>query len=301
MSGHLRNKILVLGRRGVGKLSLVKKILELTSQEFRAHEPNNHSGLKVPWNITTRYYVADVLFWIEETDDVNQQILDEYMDEENGIGRVVDAIIFVFQKDKVVLIWMPTSFDDIKMFLPFFQKYEPSILLAVGSGTSVLDPEDNVYNSWCLSNGFEYIDLEVSPSVSDESAGLMRILEALQSHVWDGFQRIQQNEIRDNEAYLDSNAETDPRRFIQDMNPLSLNQNADENVELFGDILPTEAELDLIREQLFGDLDDDDGLDRVLTRLHSLRERGQSLPDDERRRLAASVAWSFGMQFGGLR
>jgi len=36
-------------------------------------------------------------------------------------------------------------------------------------------------------------------------------------------------------------------------------------------VLPTEAELDLIREQLFGDLDDDDGLDRVLTRLHSLR------------------------------
>ena len=61
----------------------------------------------------------------------------------------------------------PTSFDDIKMFLPFSQKYEPSILLVVGSGTSVLDPEDNVYNSWCLSNGFEFIDLEVSPSVSD--------------------------------------------------------------------------------------------------------------------------------------
>ncbi|CAG8486448.1 11114_t:CDS:2, partial [Paraglomus brasilianum] len=294
MSEHLRNKILVLGRRGVGKLSLVKRILESTSQEFRAHELDNHSGLKVPWNIATRYYVADVHFWIEETDDVNQQILNEYMDEENGIGRVVDAIIFVFQKDK------PTSFDDIKMFLPFSQKYEPSILLTVGSGTSVLDPEENVYNSWCLSNGFEFIDLEVSPSVSDESAGLMRILEALQSHVWDGFQRIQQNEIRDNEAYLDSNAERDSRRFVQDMNPLLFNQNVDENIELFGDVLPTEAELGLIREQLFGDLDDDDGLDRVLTRLHSLRERGQSLPDDERRRLAASVAWSFGMQFGGL-
>jgi len=61
----------------------------------------------------------------------------------------------------------PTSFDDIKMFLPFSQKYEPSILLAVGSGTSVLDPEENAYNAWCLNNGFEFIDLEVSPSVSD--------------------------------------------------------------------------------------------------------------------------------------
>ena len=55
--------------------------------------------------------MADVHFWIEETDDVNQQILNEYMDEENGIGRVVDAIIFVFQKDKVVLIWIMHTFE----------------------------------------------------------------------------------------------------------------------------------------------------------------------------------------------
>jgi len=55
--------------------------------------------------------VADVFFWIEETDDVNQQILDEYMDEENGVGRVVDAIIFVFQKDKVVFIWIMHTFE----------------------------------------------------------------------------------------------------------------------------------------------------------------------------------------------
>jgi len=46
----------------------------------------------------------------------------------------------------------------------------------------------------------------------------MRILEALQSHVWDGFQRIQQNEIRDNEAYLDSNAERG--RFIANVDRL---------------------------------------------------------------------------------
>ncbi|CAJ0842215.1 4833_t:CDS:2 [Entrophospora sp. SA101] len=103
-------------------------------------EEENYSDLLVDWNIETKYYKARVYFWIDETvgrNDINWEVVTGYLDEDNGIGDVVDAIIFVFRKDE------PSTFEDIHTFLPFIKRYEPSITLA---------------------NGFEYVDLEETKS-----------------------------------------------------------------------------------------------------------------------------------------
>ncbi|CAJ0627737.1 5486_t:CDS:2 [Entrophospora sp. SA101] len=125
-------------------------------------EEENYSDLLVDWNIETKYYKARVYFWIDETvgrNDINWEVVTGYLDEDNGIGDVVDAIIFVFRKDE------PSTFEDIHTFLPFIKRYEPSITLA---------------------NGFEYVDLEETKSQDAiERVGIDRILEALQSHMWE--------------------------------------------------------------------------------------------------------------------
>jgi hypothetical protein len=35
---------------------------------------------------------------------VNKEVIQGYENEENGIGKVVDAILFVFKKDEVLIV-----------------------------------------------------------------------------------------------------------------------------------------------------------------------------------------------------
>jgi len=72
----------------------------------------------------------------------------------------------------------------------------------------------------------------------------------------------------------------------------------DSDAEFFGDALPSQREIENMHRQIFCDFDDEDGLDKVLARLNNLREKSKSLSDEERRKLAASVACSFGMHMG---
>ncbi|CAJ0901382.1 3471_t:CDS:2 [Entrophospora sp. SA101] len=57
-----------------------------------------------------------------------------------------------------------------------------------------------------------------------------------------------------------------------------------------------QEEVELMYDQIFGDFDEEDGLDKVLSKLNNLR--GKMLPDNERRKLAASVAYSFSKHMG---
>ncbi|RIA92227.1 alpha and gamma adaptin binding protein p34-domain-containing protein [Glomus cerebriforme] len=304
----IKNKILVLGRRGAGKLSIVKQILSITNQSIDDFniEDKNHSGIKIPWKINTKYYSAKVDFWIDETvhkDHVNKEVIQGYENEENGIGKVVDAILFIFKKDE------PATFDDIKVFTSFIQQYDPAITLAIGTG-KIIQGVDDPYEDWCLENGFEYVDMEVTKKDNiDERIGIERILEALQSNMWEGLTRITQT------AGKSSNIENDEyhHELIEALSQANLKANEstssqlhdhnsapfdDNDAEFFGDALPSQLEIENMHRQIFCDFDDEDGLDKVLTRLSNLREKSKSLSDEERRKLAASVACSFGMHMG---
>ena len=55
-----------------------------------------------------------------------------------------------------------TTFDDIKVFMPFIQQYDPAITLTIGTGKSIQNADDDPYEDWCLENGFEYVDMEAT-------------------------------------------------------------------------------------------------------------------------------------------
>ncbi|CAG8595620.1 15980_t:CDS:2 [Cetraspora pellucida] len=288
----MRNKILVLGRRGD------------ISKDFE-----DHAGKRVPWKIATKYYTAQVEFWIDETvqkDLADAEVIKGYENEESGIGNVVDAILFVFRKDQ------PSTFDDIHVYLPFIRIYEPSIILAIGTGkidANKSHEDEDAFENWCLENGFEYVDAEEEEQENGERVGLNRILEALQSNMWEGMVR---EPLNDNDSHLEEhenyqelsitqlkldqkNAKNDMMSPLHDYNSAPFDND---DVEFFKDVLPSQKEIESMYNHIFDDFDDEDGLDKVLTRLNSLRERGKTLSDKERRKLAASVACSFGLHVG---
>ncbi|KAF9311445.1 hypothetical protein BG003_007422 [Podila horticola] len=274
-----RNKILVVGRRGVGKLSLVQSILgsriipttsvsksrpssplilpaipvpmleetimeeniglltppitttttssqpyvfdipssQLTQQtqgssanqqQQQDQDPStpgraklDHSGVTIPWTIDTKYYSVKVDFWIDETYAQGRSAMEQMVEsgELDELGSVVEAVVFCFSKNQ------SATFHDIKPWLSFVERHEPSITLCVATTAPAPQPEEPLqtgqleadseviedYDDWCLANGFEYIDLQEQPESlgQEEHVGLDRILEALAAHMWDGLKR----------------------------------------------------------------------------------------------------------------
>lgn len=82
--------------------------------------------------------------------------------------------------------------------------------------------------------------------------------------------------------------------------------------------MPSESEINKMRDQLFGGIDEDDGLDKAFEAIQSMRgecalaylfvvlvfltiyylEHGKNMSDEERRKMAAQVALSFAAQLG---
>ncbi|KAI9311549.1 hypothetical protein BX666DRAFT_1996238 [Dichotomocladium elegans] len=186
MSRVLRNKILLVG---TGLLDFVKGIYQSSELEFPQDRVDNelkksnglHSGIIIPWRIETKYYTATVEFWLDELEgDDKAEVLKSYVDPDNGIGDVVDALVYVFRKDK------RDSFEGIKEWLPFVEKHEPSILMCAGLPAG----EDNVelpdIEDWCLDHQFEYVDLDEKTVEPLDKAGWDLAVDILQTNLWDG-------------------------------------------------------------------------------------------------------------------
>ncbi|KAG0287225.1 hypothetical protein BGZ96_008823 [Linnemannia gamsii] len=157
----------------------------------------DHSGVTIPWTIDTKYYSVEVDFWIDETEAHGSAELERMIEsgDLDEMGAVVEAVVFCFSKNQ------PSTFHDIKPWLAFVERHEPSITLCVATDAP-MDQEKSQetrlesdvvedFDDWCLANGFEFIDLQDQPlnSNHDEHVGLDRILEALAAHMWDGLKR----------------------------------------------------------------------------------------------------------------
>ncbi|KAG0240064.1 hypothetical protein BGW41_007229 [Actinomortierella wolfii] len=169
----------------------------------------DHSGVTIPWTIDTKYYTVKVDFWIDETDPKGRRELERMINagDLDEIGAVVEAVVFCFSKND------PSTFHDIKPWVHFVERMEPAITLCVATDAPkqsesdagatekaeipdededpTVDEEVTDYDDWCLSNGFEYVDLQEDTEGlgADEHVGLDRVLEALAAHMWDGLKR----------------------------------------------------------------------------------------------------------------
>jgi hypothetical protein len=63
-------------------------------------EVNDESQM-IPWNIDTKYYTANVDFWLDHIESDAAEAVKAFTDDEAGISEVVDALVLVFRKDEV--------------------------------------------------------------------------------------------------------------------------------------------------------------------------------------------------------
>ncbi|KAI8142490.1 hypothetical protein BJV82DRAFT_144027 [Fennellomyces sp. T-0311] len=295
----LRNKILVVGNKDSGILDFVKGIFKACDKEFPQKlvdeelkkSEGKHSGICIPWTIDTKYYTAKVDFWLDQVDG-DQDVIKGYADQNNGIGQVVDAFVYVFRKDEL------SSFDGIKDWLPFLESCEPSIQLCVADGKQE-DDDLALIEDWCLDHQFEYVDLDQKTVEPLDKAGWDLAVDVLQTNLWDGMSQKEPDSKKSNEPLLED------EEFYKELQMLSLEKEKDQpkdstdaNDDDIDFDMPSQSEILRMQQQLFADIDKEDGLDKAFETMQALREQGKDLPDDERRRLAAKVALSFAAQLG---
>ncbi|KAJ1994138.1 hypothetical protein GGI25_000827 [Coemansia spiralis] len=223
-----KNKVLVLGRASVDKDGLIRCIMSPESPGERASAIGSSAeSAKIKWSLETRYYKAELEFWVDSTEQLTeperQYVLDwletpdshlqDTTDDEctntnipslntqtipiedsmvqlqEHLSEVVDAIIFIFDPD------IPSSFTDILPWARYGRLYQPEILLCVAvSGPisrnsptepavsadddEVVDEARDKWFAWCISNGWEWVDL------TDPEYSIDNIRDSLTSNEW---------------------------------------------------------------------------------------------------------------------
>ncbi|KAJ1879899.1 hypothetical protein LPJ57_002574 [Coemansia sp. RSA 486] len=210
MEGDLqRNKILVLGRSEIDKLALVNTVVGEPVDKTPA---GAETSAKVDWRIETRYFDAQVEFWIDSTEPLSvdhQEFMQKWLDApdkldgtdgnetttedipiddtmemlQEQLSQVVDAIVFVFDPLD------PDSFRDILPWARMARTHQPEVLMCVANGRQTDTESNDVSNvdkdrwfEWCISNGWEWVDLTDSDPETEHS--IDRVREALISNQW---------------------------------------------------------------------------------------------------------------------
>ncbi|KAI8647739.1 hypothetical protein BD408DRAFT_286 [Parasitella parasitica] len=291
-----KNKILVTSQPNGGTLQFVKDIFTISNnREFpqslvdtRLNDTQGDLvGVCIPYEIDTKYYTAKVDFWLDEIDRATEkETIKAYCEKDTEISKVIDAFVFIFDKNE------PSTFDTAKEWLPFLNQAEPGIRLCIGnSSKEPLTMEvDAEINDWCLSNGFDYVDMDEKTDIPMDKVRMELALEIIQTNFWDGMVKKNVNGIAEDEDLL---REIRELKLAQEKDITSLSDN-DEDVE----DMPTQDEIKKMRHDLFADIDGEDGLDKAFEKIQAIREHGKSLSDEERRKMAAQVALSFAAQLG---
>ncbi|KAJ1658256.1 hypothetical protein IWQ61_002473 [Dispira simplex] len=349
----MRNKILMLSPLDVNAHALVHTIIH--PNRSSPSLPDDEACV-VPWRIDTKYYTANVEFWIDKIPLPEQGTANsksptpsatDIVDEFGQVADVIDALVYVFD------ITRPDTFAGIHTWATFVKSHDIAIALCVGcvgslkedkglmlngiitDGTNqntdavteheedygtfashhafaeesevrpAISPSNNggddaEFEDWCLDHGFEYIRVEphghtsASSSPGDGTMGIARVVEALQSHMWQGM--IPKSRSADGPVPVRS----DPLTQCEVSMSLSgehrknelfrTNGKAKLNGVLRGTNRPELTDVDAAFRAF---ANDQDGLDELITQIRYWREFGQGMTDDERHNLAADISQSF--------
>ncbi|KAJ2852763.1 hypothetical protein IWW36_000120 [Coemansia brasiliensis] len=201
MDPAVKNKILVLGRSEVQKIALVRSII---AGNTCINETTEDESAKIEWQLETRYFKAQLEFWIdntEEASDTYKQHMEQWlssstedtkftdsipMDKEmtelqEQLSDMVDAIVFVFDPSR------PQTFAEIVPWARYAQTYEPNVLLCVALGDKAADEANaDRWFDWCVANGWEWVDLTDKDPQTEYTVA--RIREALCTNEWDSME-----------------------------------------------------------------------------------------------------------------
>ncbi|KAJ1675424.1 hypothetical protein EV182_001293 [Spiromyces aspiralis] len=160
--------------------------------------PTGHGGAaldgdyaRIPWSIDTKYYTAEVEFWVDSTDHLSQDTTDgEEQDTmttdelHKSLADLVDAVIVVYDP-----AW-PDTFQDIYVWERFAAKYDPDIKICfawhagASSKPEGLEGEIDRAEQWCLEHGWELVvDAGLEPYDQEENS-IDRIRDALINKTW---------------------------------------------------------------------------------------------------------------------
>ncbi|KAJ1966022.1 hypothetical protein IWQ62_002527, partial [Dispira parvispora] len=157
--------------------------------------------------------------------------------------------------------------------------------------------DDAKFEDWCVEHGFEYIRVEadghrtVSPGA--DTMGVARVVEALQSHMWQGMtpkSRSGGSIPARAEPFTQSEAPALLAGVPQENERFEPHGNA-EQTGVPGGI--SHPELTDVNAAFRAFANDHDGLDELVAQIRYWRELGQSMTDDERHKLAADISQSF--------
>ncbi|KAH9246944.1 hypothetical protein BSLG_005180 [Batrachochytrium salamandrivorans] len=335
--GGIKNRILLIGTdTNSDRIDLVKETLHSlagTSHEMTSgveswqdlallYPPSStmvaaHTEPLVYFQIHTKYYHAEVVFQLDdqyklickaledkvdgdadtEKDTPTQKCLEHAEDTAPmPISPVsmsnVDAILYLVCETETMdqirktLAWMETAITDNDI----------SVAMMVVPESAINTPGNHAdLEALCMDAGIELVDWQPRAAMQDpvsseaaprnnlvnlshksllnedggtdeELTGASRIAEALTLNIWDGM----------------------TRKTSQTQDP--------QPDEEFGDY--TMADIDDMGQHLFGDIDTDDGFEKTLQALQTLRSQGQNMPDADRRALAEKVALAFQLHLG---
>ncbi|KAJ1947140.1 hypothetical protein GGF37_000661 [Kickxella alabastrina] len=347
MDTTAKNKILVLGREAVELPKLVDSIINDTETNARA-ETNSKIQWLIDtryFNATVEFWIDNteqlpqthVEFmreWLksptkfdndndseEEEEEVAHSAKEIPIDEamatlQEHLGDVVDAIVFVF--DPLV----PESFADILPWARMGRVHQPEVLLCVAQNTHANNNDnsnaDNKAEScgdmdrwfeWCVSNGWEWVDLTDSDPDTEYTVG--RIRESLMSNQWDTMvvKKKQAEKEENAPAQLDTLAENDVADS-DDFRPSGM--NGQEVWDSFDSITQQldAARIDTLHQSLFTEIplqgqqtnrpdgptgldgngtdDGQDDVSELIARIRSMRSEISQMPDKEQARARAA-------------
>lgn len=184
-------KILVVGLKGSGKLSLLKKLTGSLPIDI---PPDGHGGVTHEHAIKNQYYEALVDIWVEEFDEGGvDDLCTSYCSQEAAEVRAsLGVLVLTFRKNQPeeLITRLLEAIKAVGDLCP-----SDTRLLAVGSvgtiGGNSVDAQressraDTAWDDLCIDEGFEYIDLDASGKNSfGEKVGIDRLKETVETCDW---------------------------------------------------------------------------------------------------------------------
>lgn len=156
-------------------------------------------GVCIPYKIDTKYYTANVDFWLDEIDrSTEKDTIKAYCEKDSEISKVIDAFVFIFNKSD------PATFDTVKNWTSFLEQAEPGIKICLGTkcGKDLTMEKDAEINDFCLSNMFDYVDMDETTDTPIDKVGMDLALDIIQTNFWDGMVKKNVSGVAEDEDLL---------------------------------------------------------------------------------------------------
>ncbi|XP_067015530.1 alpha- and gamma-adaptin-binding protein p34 [Anabrus simplex] len=243
-----------------------------------------------PWHIDTKYYTADVNLC-----SVAKKTLGS---EQFAVS--VEAVVIKFDNNR------NDGLDVVESWLAFLKEFEPEVQILL-CDRCYENPEVGLsrvaVQEWCVEQGFELVELnpELDPEWEEEqdfleTTGIKRVVQAMHAHLWPNLRMKgkPQHLSKTVQSMLNGEMMEDSNKcpvsvLSQDLQGIQLEPLNDSNKRTMEERI----------DELLGDSGGVAGFSSLFEQLHSMKERVQGLPSEQRKACAEQVVMAFWRAIGG--